>query len=136
MLSPTLDSVRIFLHVLAAAVWVGGQITMAGIVPAVRRAAPAATRPSAQAFGRVAWPAYAVLIATGFWNLAVIDVANTSTAYQVTVLIKITLAILSGAAAAIHSFGRSTIVLAVGGAVGLLGGAGAMFLGVVLRTGT
>ena len=32
-LTPALDGVRASLHVLAAAVWVGGQITMAGLVP-------------------------------------------------------------------------------------------------------
>ena len=33
MLSPTLDTVRLFVHVLAASVWVGGQIALGGIVP-------------------------------------------------------------------------------------------------------
>lgn len=30
-------TVRLFLHVLGATVWVGGQIALAGIVPVVRR---------------------------------------------------------------------------------------------------
>ena len=32
MLSPTATTVRLFLHVLAACVWVGGQLTLAGLV--------------------------------------------------------------------------------------------------------
>ena len=36
MLSPTVDTVRLFLHVLAASVWVGGQIVLAGLVLGVR----------------------------------------------------------------------------------------------------
>jgi hypothetical protein len=49
-------------------------------------------------------------------------------------MVKVTLAILSGAAAAVHQVGRSKVALAVGGAVGLLGAVGALFLGVLLRT--
>jgi len=37
MLSPTLDTFRTVLHLLGAAVWVGGQIAMAGVVPSLRR---------------------------------------------------------------------------------------------------
>lgn len=37
MLSPTLDTFRITLHVVGAAVWEGGQIAMAGVVPSLRR---------------------------------------------------------------------------------------------------
>jgi len=31
------ETVRLFLHVLAATVWVGGQLTLAALVPALRR---------------------------------------------------------------------------------------------------
>jgi putative copper export protein len=135
MLSPTVDTWRLFLHVLSASVWVGGQIALAGVVPAIRRAAPEATKPVARAFARVAWPAFAVVVVTGLWNLAEVDVADTSTGYQITLLIKIALAIASGAAAAAHTVGRSRAALAVGGAVGLLAALGAMFCGYLLTTG-
>ena len=36
MLPVTWATVRLFLHVLAASVWVGGQITLAGLVPGLR----------------------------------------------------------------------------------------------------
>lgn len=135
MLSPTLDTFRTVLHVLGAAVWVGGQIALAGVVPAVRRVAPDATRAVARAFARVAWPAFVLVTVTGLWSLAEVDVANTSTSYEVTVLVKIVLAIGSGAAAAVHAVGRSKVALAVGGAVGLLASLGAMFVGVLMTTG-
>jgi uncharacterized membrane protein len=118
MLSPTVDTVRLFLHVLAASVWVGGQIALAGIVPSVRRSAPDATKVIARAFARVAWP------------------ANTSTAYRVTLFLKILLAMVSGGAAAVHQVGRSKAALAIGGALGLLGALGAMFCGYLLTTGS
>ncbi len=38
MLSVNWDTIRLFLHVLAATIWVGGQITLAALVPVLRRA--------------------------------------------------------------------------------------------------
>ena len=135
MLSPTTDTIRLFLHVLAASVWVGGQIVMGGLVPSLRRTHPEATKVAAKAFARVAWPAFGVVVVTGLWNLADIDVADTSTAYQITLFVKIGLAIASGAAAAVHQVGTSKLALAVGGAVGLLAALGAMYCGYLLTSG-
>lgn len=135
MLSPTLDTVRLFLHVLAASVWVGGQVVLVGIVPAIRTTHPDATKLVARAYGRVAWPAFAVAVVTGLWNLGEISVGDTDTAYQITLFLKIALAIASGAAAAVHQFGTSRLALALGGAVGFLAAIAAMFLGLLLRTG-
>lgn len=129
-------TIRLFLHVLAASVWVGGQIVLVALVPAIRAAHPEATKLLATAYGRVAWPAFAVVVATGLWNLADIPVTDTGTDYQVTLFVKITLAIVSGAAAAVHQVGQSKVALAVGGAVGFLAALAAMYLGFLLRTGT
>jgi putative copper export protein len=120
MLTPDLDTIRIFAHLLAIAIWVGGQIVVAGIVPALRRTYPEATKVVAQAFARVAWPAFGVAVVTGVWSLAVVDVTATSSAWQVTLLIKLALALASGAAAAAHAVGTSRAMIAVGGALGLL----------------
>jgi putative copper export protein len=136
MLSPTLDTVRLSVHVLAATVWVGGQIVLAGLVPSLRHTFPGATTVTARAYARIAWPAYAVLVVSGLWNIAAIDVTDTTTEYQVTLLVKIALAVVSGAAAAVHQLGRSKLALALGGSVGLLGALGALFFGLVLRTGS
>lgn len=135
MLSPTDDTVRLFVHSLAAAVWVGGQLTLAGLVPTVRRSAPEALSAVARAFARLAWPSFVVLVVSGAWNLAVVDVASTSSAYQATVLAKILAAAAAGVATAVHSIGRSKAAIALGGAIGLLMSLVAMFLGLVLQTG-
>lgn len=135
MLSPTVDTIRLFLHVLAASVWVGGQIVLVGLVPSLRRTHPDATNVAARAYARVAWPAFIVVVLTGVWNLADIDVANTTTTYQITLFVKIALAIASGAAAAVHQLGRSKVALAVGGAIGLIAALGAMYCGYLLTTG-
>jgi putative copper export protein len=127
-------TVRLFLHVLAAAVWVGGQLTLAGLVPVVRGLGPEATRAVARRFDRLAWPAFAVLVATGIWNLVAVDVADTSTEYQVTVAVKLLLVAVTGGGAAVHRAATSRRVLAIGGAAAGAGALGALFLGVLLRT--
>ncbi|MBI5089968.1 MAG: hypothetical protein HZB15_14190 [Actinobacteria bacterium] len=135
MLSPTASTIRLFLHVLGATVWVGGQIVLAGLVPVVRKEAPGATKAIARAFARVAWPAFALLLVTGIWHLMEIDVTDQSTSYQVTIFVKVALAMVAGVAVAVHSIGRSKLALALGGAIGLLASLAALFVGVLLRTG-
>lgn len=134
MLSPTLDTIRIFLHVLAASVWVGGQIALAGIVPGLRASHPGSTKLVAHAYARVAWPAFAIVVVTGLWNIGEVDVSNTTTEYQVTLFVKVLLAMASGAAAVVHSVGTSKLAIALGGALGLLFALGAMFCGYLLTT--
>lgn len=134
MLSPSSATIRLFLHVIAASVWVGGQIALAGIVPAVRRAHPNATKTIAQAFSRVAWPAFGLTVVTGMWNLMAVDITSASSAYQATVLLKIAVAIASGVFAAIHTIGKTKLALALGGALGAVASVAAMFLGILLRS--
>ena len=62
MLPVDLETVRLFLHVLAATIWVGGQLVLAALVPALRGAGAEVPRPAARAFNRIAWPAFGVLI--------------------------------------------------------------------------
>ena len=136
MLNPTLDTVRVLLHLLGAAVWVGGQIVLAGMVSGLRAEHRGALPVVARAFARTAWPAYAVVVLTGMWSLAVTDVASTSTAYQITLLLKVAVALVSGAAAVVHSVGTSRTAKAVGGAIGSLGAVAALALGVLTTTGS
>jgi putative copper export protein len=134
-LTPTLDTLRLFLHVLGASVWVGGQIVVGAIVPALRRDYPGATKIVARAFARVAWPAFALAVVTGMWSMMDVDLTNSSTSYQIDLFVKIVLVGLAAAMAVIHQFGRSTAALAIGGALGLLFSVAAMFFGFVLTTG-
>ncbi len=135
MISPTLDTFRLFLHSLAAAIWVGGQFALAGVVPVLRQEAPDSTKAVARAFARLAWPAFAVLVLTGMWNLAEVDITDTDPSYQITVFVKVSVALVAATAVAIHSIGKSRLALALGGAVGALASLAALFLGILLRTG-
>lgn len=132
MLSADLDTVRAFIHVLAATVWVGGQLTLAGLVPGLRAISADAPRTVARRFNRIAWPAFAVLAVSGVWNLLDVDVARQTTAYHVTVFAKLVVVALSGISAAIHAGARTKAALAVFGALSGLTALGALFLGVIL----
>jgi len=136
VLSPTLETLRLFVHVLAASVWVGGQITLAGIVPALRKNHPESTKAVARAFSRVAWSSYVLVFVTGIWNLIEVDVQDASWSYTSTVFAHTALAVAAGLAVAAHSFGRSKLALAIGGALGLLFSLAAVFVGHLLRTGS
>lgn len=126
------DTVRLFLHVTAATIWVGGQLTLAGLVPGLRALAPDAPRAAARRYNRIAWPAYAVLVATGIWNVLAIDSLTFDSAYGKTLMVKVVVAVLSGVAAFLHSISRSRAGLAVWGAVSALSAITALFLGVLL----
>ena len=136
MISPTLDSFRITLHILAAAVWVGGQIVLGAIVPKLRQEAPEALRVVANGFAKVAWPAFILAVFTGMWTIFEVDVASLDTSYQATLGIKVLAVAVAGFAAAAHSSSQRKIIIALGGAIGLLASLGAVYLGVLLASAT
>jgi putative copper export protein len=127
----TWATVRVFLHVTAATVWVGGQLTLAGLVPGLRGIAPDAPRLVARRFNRIAWVAFAVLVATGIWNILALDPVWSSE-YGVTLMVKITVVAISGVTAFLHSIARTKTGLAVFGALSVVSALAAVFLGVML----
>lgn len=124
------ETVRLFLHVLAATIWVGGQLTLAALVPVLRAAGGDLPKAAAQAFNRVAWPAFWVLVATGIWNITESD--DTSHAYRVTLVVKVVVVAISGATAFLHAKSRSTIGLAVFGALTGVSALASLFVGIML----
>lgn len=131
MLEVDLDTIRLFLHVLAATVWVGGQLTLAALVPALRRFSPDGPRVAARAFNRVAWTAYAVLVASGAWNVSA-EWDDSDAAYRTTLWVKIAAVAASGIAAFLHARASTRRGLAVWGALTGLTALAALFLGVLL----
>jgi len=134
MLSPNWDTVRLSLHVIAATIWVGGQFTLAGLVPTLRAHDAELPKKVARRFNRLAWPAYGVLVATGIWSLLRHDMASQSNAYNLTVFLKLVIVGVAGFAAVVHSNTRSKVVLAVGGALSGLASLGAVFVGILLTS--
>lgn len=130
MLPIGLEQVRLFLHVLAATVWVGGQVVLAGLVPVLRRAGTDVPAAAARQFSRLAWPAFGVLVVTGTWNVLAVD--GQGTAYRNTLTLKIVLVVASGVTAYLHARASSRRGLAVFGALTGLTALAALFVGVWL----
>ena len=72
----TLDGVLRFIHLVAAAVWVGGLLTLGALVPAVRRNGGSieVLRGMARQFGRLSWAAMGVSVITGVWQVERLDI--------------------------------------------------------------
>lgn len=131
MLSVSWDTIRLFLHVLAATVWVGGQITLAALVPVLRRAGKEIPRVAARRFSQVAWPTFAVLVATGIWNIVAVRSQITGS-YETTLVVKLIVVLISGVTAFLHERAKSTAGLAVFGALAGLSALAALFIGMLL----
>ena len=131
MLAPALDSIRLFLHVVTATIWVGGQLTLAALVPVLRARDPGLPKVAARAFNRVAWPAFGVLVATGIWNVFAVGSDHT-TAYNAVLGAKVAVVAASGITAYLHTRAKSTVGLAVFGTLTGLTALSALYLGILL----
>ena len=131
-LAPALDTVRLTLHVLAAAVWVGGQIVMVGLVGPARGLGGDAPRTLARAFARLAWPAYIVLLATGIWNISAVHASTASSTWKAVLMAKIVVVLLAGVGAFLHQRATSKAQLALWGSVGGTASVAALAMGVLL----
>jgi len=133
MLAVSWDTVRLFLHVLAATIWVGGQLTLAALVPVLRRFGADALGAAARRFNQVAWSAFGVLIVTGIWNIvAVRSQISHSASYRTTLIVKLAVVVVSGVTAALHVRSRTVRGRAIFGALTGLSALAALFLGVLL----
>ena len=130
MLPVDLETVRLFLHVLAATVWVGGQLVLAALVPALRTAGPDVPRTAARAFNRIAWPAFGVLVLTGIWNVLAED--DDTSAYQNTLMLKYALVLVSGVTAFLHTRAKTRRATAVFGALTGISAIATLFVGILL----
>lgn len=131
MLGVSWDTIRLFLHVTAATIWVGGQLTLAALVPVLRQAGANIPAAAARRFSQVAWPAFAVLIATGIWNMFAVR-SQISGQYETTLIVKLVVVLISGVTAFLHARAKSKPALAVFGALTGLSALAALFLGILL----
>ena len=129
----SIDTIRIFIHILSVTVWVGGQIVMLSLLPVLRAAGvDGLPAQAAQAFQRVAWPAFGVAVITGIWNIFAVDIENATGGYNAVFGIKFLLVLASGAAAWIHAKTAKASVKGMTGALAFLTALLAMFLGFVM----
>ncbi len=131
-LADSLTILRMTLHVLAATIWVGGQFTVLGLLPTLRRLGDDAPRLAARAFGRLSWPAYWVLVATGIWNYVAVSPANASSAWNGAFGAKMLFVALAGVGAFMHTKATTPKWRGIFAGVGTLGSIVALILGVAL----
>jgi putative copper export protein len=125
------DAVRLSLHVLGATIWVGGQIVLAALVPVLRGAGGDTVRLAARRFNTVAWPAFALWVVTGGWNIAAQSDSDHG-AFRTTLIVKLVVVAMSGVAAALHARARTPAARGLWGAVSGLTALAALVLGVLL----
>lgn len=123
-----MDELRLFTHLLAATVWVGGQLVLAALVPALRAAGPEVPGAAARAFSRVAWPAFLVLLLTGIWNLA-----ESGDDDPGLLIAKLAVVALPGATAYLHAHAQTPRAGGLFGAATGVSAVVALLLGVLLH---
>lgn len=142
MLSPSWPVVTLWLHITAATIWVGGQVTVAAVIPLLRSHEGLAAAVGRR-YQRIAWPAFAVLVLTGVQN---VHNAGLSWLHLFdnpagrTLSVKLGLVLVSGTAAAVHALLQaptasegsrsSPVASAALGSVSLVAALGAAFFGV------
>jgi putative copper export protein len=131
VIAEPLDSLRLFIHILGATIWVGGQLTLAGLITVLRSGGEDLPKRAANAFNRIAWPAYVLLILSGGWNLWE-RYTEADQTWWITLTLKVILVALSGVAAYLHTKATSRKGLALWGALSGLSALGALYVGVLL----
>ncbi len=96
----TLDGVLRFIHLIAAAVWVGGLLTLGALVPIVRHngGSTELLRAMARQFGRVSWTAMTLSVVTGVWQVVRLGIDWGASALS----LKLGLVVVVVALAAVH----------------------------------
>jgi len=131
-LATSSTAVRVSLHVLAASIWVGGMITVAGLLPTLRGLGQDAPRKIARAFSRLQWPAYVVVVLTGIWNVQADHPSTQGHAWNIVLGVKIAVVLVAGLAAYAHQRSRTRAGLAAFGGVAGVASLAALVLGVFL----
>lgn len=132
MLTSALDGIRISIHVLAATIWVGGQFTLAGLVPSLRAGGSQVTAAATKAFGKLSWPAYIVLVLTGLWNVSSVNMSQATTAWKIVLGVKLFVVAISGLSAYIHTKVRTKAQIAIWGAISGTTAVASLIFGVFL----
>jgi putative copper export protein len=131
-LASALSTMRLTLHVLAACIWVGGQFVVLGLLPTIRGFGEDAPRKVAQAFGRLSWPAFWLLVATGVWNYFAIDHSHASQGWNAVFGIKMVCVLAAGVGTYLHTKATSPKNRGMFAGVSALASIAALVLGVAI----
>ena len=131
-LADWLTILRLSLHVLAATIWVGGTLVLAGLIPTVRELGEGATLKVARAFGRMSWPAFWTLVATGVWNYLAVAHGTIAASWMIAFSVKMICVLVAGYGAYRHTRATSASARGMYAGVSALGSILALVLGVAL----
>ena len=131
-LASSLAVIRLTLHVLAACVWVGGQLVLGGLLPTVRGLGDDAPRRIAQAFGRLSWPAYWLLVLTGIWNFLAVDHRIATNSWNAAFGVKMVAVALAGLGTFLHTKAATPRARGIYAALATTASIAALALGVAL----
>ena len=134
MLPVTWNTTRLFLHVLAATVWVGGQIALAGMVPGARKIDPG----SAQGVGAAVQHDRLARVRRAVRDGVVeprrgVEVPPAQHRWGITLFVKLLVVALSGVSAFAHQRSKGTLGLAVWGSLTGASAIGAVWVGIMLH---
>lgn len=109
------DFIRYF-HLLGAAVWIGGMVTVAALVPALRKSGAAAetVRAVARRFGMVAWVGMGLAVVTGIAQVLRLSVPTRG---NTTLMIKLLLVAVAVSVTMAHQLLARSLPPAARGAV-------------------
>lgn len=131
-LAPALSALRESIHILAATIWVGGQITITSLLSTVRKLGDGAPRAVAKAFGKLQWPTFFILIATGIWNAVSDDPRKATGTWKTVLIVECFVALAAGLSAWLHQRARSRAGLAAFGSLAGILSLVALVIGVLL----
>ena len=129
-LAPAGTTLRLSIHVLAATIWVGGQLTVAGLLPTLRKLGEGAPKAVARAFAQLQWPAFFVLILTGIWSVSA--AGHQSSAWSAVLGAKVAIVVIAGVAVIAHTRSKTKSGVAIYGALSAVCSIVAVILGVAL----
>lgn len=120
-----------WVHLLAAATWTGGLITVGALVPTLRKAGVDRDqlRAMARQFARLSWGALVIAVVTGVWQVNDIGLEWS----DATLSVKLTLVVVAAGLALVHQFTARRTTAAVRGAIqGLILGVSVAIFGVAV----
>ena len=80
----------------------------------------------------MAWPAYAVLLVTGVWNITAVHYSAQDSAWKAVLMAKIVVVLLAGLAVWLHQRATTKGQLALWGSVGGVASVAALVMGILL----
>jgi len=131
-LAPGLTILRLSLHVFAATIWVGGQFVVLGLLPTIRGFGDTAPRKVAQTFGRLSWPAFWLLVATGVWNYLAINHSHATASWNAVFGIKMVCVVAAGVGTYLHTKATSPQRRGMFAGIAALASIAALVLGVAI----